>query len=234
MLLMNNQPLVSVIISVFNDEKNIKKAVNSILNQSYENFEICILDDGSTDNTFSICQELNNQNSKIILLRNHQNQGLTKSLNTLIENSKGYYIARQDSDDVSHRNRLAEQVKFLNKFKLQICTTRARRIDSGKKIPGISFYIPTKFLIKYKNPFIHGTLLAKKELLVNVGKYDEKYRYAQDYFLFAKLNKLNVKIGKINKVLYDLNMENNISTKFKKEQKYFSKLVKKYIKENEV
>lgn len=228
---MNDQPLVSVIIPVFNDEQNIKRAINSILNQSYKNFEVCILDDGSTDNTFAICQELKSQNSNITLFKNNKNQGLTKSLNILIENANGFYIARQDSDDFSHQDRLVEQVNYLKKNKLQICTTRAKRIDSGRKIPGLSFFIPTKISIKYKNPFVHGTLLAQKNLLIEIGKYNEKFIFAQDYFLFAKLCKLNVKIGKINKVLYDLNMKNNISTKFKKEQDYFAKLVKLYIKE---
>lgn len=228
---MNNQPLVSVIISVFNDDKNIESSIKSILNQSYQNIEICVLDDGSTDETFLICNELKKNHNNIKLYKNQQNEGLTKSLNFLIDKSTGYFIARQDSDDISYKNRIFDQVYFLKNNNLKVCTSRAKIKNSNRKIPKISFYFPTRTLIKFKNPFIHGTLMIEKSLLLDIGKYNEKFKYAQDYMLFAKLTKNNIPIGKLNKVLYELNMKDNISTKYKEEQKYFSDLVKEYIKE---
>jgi len=228
----DNSPLISVIISVFNDEKNIEWSIKSLLNQTYENIEICIIDDGSTDDTYSICSSLNQQSNKIKLFQNKSNQGLTKSLNFLIEKCSGDFIARHDSDDFSHADRIQTQYQYLKRKKLKVCTTRASRMDTDKKIPGISYFIPQKILIYFKNPFIHGTLLIEKKLLTNIGNYNSYFKYSQDYMLFATLIKSKVKIGKVNKVLYDLNMDNNLSKNYKTEQQHFANLVKKYLRES--
>jgi hypothetical protein len=105
-------------------------------------------------------------------------------------------------------------------------------MDTDKKIPGISYFIPQKILIYFKNPFIHGTLLIEKKLLTNIGNYNSYFKYSQDYMLFATLIKSKVKIGKVNKVLYDLNMDNNLSKNYKTEQQHFANLVKKYLRES--
>lgn len=119
----SNKPLVSVILSVFNDDERIKEAVESILNQTYKNFELLIMDDGSTDRTFEIINSF--KNNKIKIFQNQKNIGLTKSLNILIKNSNGDYIARQDSDDISLHNRLDKQYNFMHNKNLDACTTRA-------------------------------------------------------------------------------------------------------------
>ena len=81
--------------------------------------------------------------------------------------------------------------------------------------------------MKFKNPFIHGSLLIRKEVLKEIGGYDENYYYAQDYMLFKQLIKNNYKIKTINRTLYSLNTLDNISTKFKAEQKMFADSIKK-------
>ena len=98
---MNNNDLVSVIMSTYNNEKSIESSVNSILNQTYKNIEFLIIDDFSTDNTFGILNNLKNSDERIKVYRNSNNIGLTKSLNKLISKSKGNYIARQDADDIT-------------------------------------------------------------------------------------------------------------------------------------
>ena len=223
-------PLVSVLISVHNDEKNIRNAINSILDQTYDNIEILIIDDASTDNSFNEIQTTIKGKKKVMCFQNKENVGLTKNLNFLIKNSQGELIARQDSDDISHPDRIEKQVKHLLDNNLDACTTRSTNLQNGKKIPGLSYYLPKKLIMRLKNPFIHGTLLIKKSVLDKVNYYNENYYYSQDYFLFAYLLKNNFNVRTLNESLYSLNTKNNISTNHKNEQMKYSIKVKEYWK----
>ena len=222
-----NEPLVSVIMSVFNEQKNVRESILSILNQSYSNFEFLIMDDGSTDETYKAINSI--KDKRIKLFKNTKNIGLTKSLNLLIKESKGELIARQDSDDISHFNRFQFEVNKILKLNIDAITTRAYINGSNKVIPGISYFLPNKIVIKFKNPFIHGTLMIRKETLINLGLYDENYIYAQDYKLFADIIRNNIKIYTSKKPYYILNTENNISSLKKAEQNKYADLVKSTI-----
>jgi hypothetical protein len=155
--------------------------------------------------------------------------GLTKSLNILIKKSSGQYIARQDADDISLHHRVQEQMQLLKSNNLDFCTTRAIIKDSMKLIPGVSSFLPKKIVLKFKNPFIHGTLLAKKTAINEIGNYDENFIYAQDYKLFYDLLKYNYNFRVILKPQYILNIKNNISENKKIEQNYFADCVRKKI-----
>jgi len=218
---------ISVLTSVYNDEENIGNAIESILNQEYENFEFLIMDDCSTDETRNICNKYSKKDKRIKIFRNSKNLGLTKSLNILIKNSSGFFVARQDSDDISYDKRLATQYKLLSETNIDGCTTLALIKDTNKVIPKFSRYVSPKLVIKYKNPFIHGTLMLKREVMNEIGFYNENFYYAQDYKLMKDLidKKYNLKI--ISKVLYQLNMNNNISKIHKKEQREYAQYVKK-------
>ncbi len=225
-----DKDLISVLMSVYNDELNIAKAIDSILDQTYKNIELLIMDDSSTDNTYKICKEYQNKNSeKIKLYKNDENIGLTKSLNKLIIKANGSYIARQDSDDISEEDRLEKQIKYMSQHNLDISYTRAYRKGTSKKIPRLSYYLPIKLLLKVKNPFIHGTLLCKQKVLKKINGYDEQFIFAQDYKLALDFIKAKFKVSILKTPLYHLNMENNISTKYKKEQKYFANCAKRNI-----
>lgn len=226
---MNNTNLVSVLMSTYNSQNTIRRSIESIINQTYSNIEFLIIDDGSTDNTYSICKEYKNNFDNVFVYKNKQNIGLTKSLNKLIRISKGYFIARQDADDYSQKNRIEKQLKYLQKNNLDGCSTRAKIIDSKRLIPGKSLYIPKKILLKFKNPFIHGSLLIKKENLIDVNCYDEEFFYAQDYKLIYDLLENKSKISIMKDPLYNLNMKNNISSKYKEKQKYYANCVRKKI-----
>ena len=218
-------PLISVLLSVYNDDKNIKTSIDSILSQSYKNIELLVIDDCSTDRTYDILKDIKDRRLRIF--RNKDNQGLTKSLNILIKESKGQILARQDSDDISLPTRLEVQFENLHNLQLDGCTTRAYIKNSKRSIPRLSHLLPLSFVIKYKNPFIHGTLMVKKSAVIDVGMYDENIVYAQDYKLFIELLKKNYKIKILKKKLYVLNMENNISSLRKEEQQYFFKKIQK-------
>ena len=212
-------PLISVLLSVYNDDKNIKTSIDSILSQSYKNIELLVIDDCSTDKTYEVLKEIKDIRLKIY--RNKENHGLTKSLNILIKKSKGQILARQDSDDISLPTRLEFQINNLYRSQLDACTTRAYIKNSKRSIPRISHLLPLSFVIRYKNPFIHGTLMIRKNAIIDIGLYDENIEYAQDYKLFIELLKKNYKIKILKKKLYVLNMENNISSLRKEEQQRF-------------
>ena len=220
---------ISVLMSVYNDEKRVSKSIESILNQTFQDFEYLILDDCSTDNTYEICNYYAKKNQKIKLMKNNQNLGLTKSLNLLISESNYELIARQDSDDESFKQRLEIQLKIIEKYNLDACTTLATIDELKGTRPFLSHLFPKKLIIKYKNPFIHGSLLIKKRVLENVGMYDEKFKFAQDYKLMFDLIRLNHKLKIINQPLYKLNLKDNISTRNIKEQNYYANCVKKEI-----
>ena len=217
----NSKPLVSVLMSVRNSEQTVEKSIKSILNQSYDYFEFLIVDDCSTDSTLEKLKILEKQDGRISIFTNSENIGLTKSLNKLIKNTKGELIARQDSDDYSNPERIYTQVRYLLKNNLDAVTSRALIIGSTKKIPGFSYFIPAKLLMKYKNPFINGSLIIKKQVLNDLGLYDENFYYAQDYKLYLDLLSKGYSIKAINKPLYNLNTINNISSNNKDEQKYY-------------
>lgn len=213
--------LVSVIMGVYNNEDTIKNAIESILNQSYKNIELIITDDNSSDKSLSIIKNYLNQKT-IKLIENKENIGLTKSLNLMIEASKGKIIARQDADDISLEKRIEVQVGQINKLNLDFVSSRAKNIQTNKNIPNISYNLPYKFLIKYKNPFIHGTLVIKKNVLLQLGNYDERFKYAQDYKLMIDAIDKNYKFKVLRKPLYLLNTKNNISNQYKDEQEFFA------------
>ena len=219
-----NSLLISVIMSVYNDESNITDSVNSILFQTEENLEFLIIDDGSTDNTFELLNTFKDKRIKIF--KNENNIGLTKSLNKLINSSKGEYIARQDSDDFSIQQRFQTQIEYIKDHNLDACTSRALIKSKKRIIPRYSYYFPNSLVMKYKNPFIHGSLMIKKDTIMSVGLYNEKFKYAQDYKLFDDLINANYRIGTIKEPLYYLNMENNISTLKLNEQQYYADCVR--------
>jgi len=220
---------ISVILSVFNGEKHIANAIESVLNQSFEDFEFLILDDASTDNTYNIIKSYQNIDKRIELLKNNSNIGLTKSLNTLISKAKYEYIARQDADDLRLVERFSSQLTVINSGDYDAVTTRAIIKGENTYTPNYSYYLPRRFVMKIKNPFIHGSLMIKKTVLYDLGKYNEKFYYAQDYKLMSDLVKKNYKTKIIKEPLYVLNQKNNISTNFKNSQEYFANCVKKNI-----
>ncbi len=224
-----SKALVSFIMSAYNSEETISKSIESMLNQTYENIEILIVDDCSDDNTYKICENYSRINENIFLFRNNKNIGLTKSLNKLLNHSKGTYIARQDADDTSMPERIEKQFEFIKSNRLDGCSARSNIIGHRGVIPGLSYYFPIKLIMKYKNPFIHGTLFIKKSVLSDLGGYDERFIYSQDYKLMSDILQKGYRVSIIKTPLYNLNFSNNISTKFKKEQQYYANCVKRNI-----
>ena len=221
--------MITVVMAVRNAEKTLSKAIESVLSQSYKNFEFFILDDASTDNSSKIIYEYSIKDTRIKLFSNKVNLGLTKSLNLLINQANNKYIARQDSDDISEISRFEKQVMYLEKSQYRACTSRATILNKSSKIPKFSYFLPNKFVIRFKNPFIHGSLMIEKKLLEEVGGYDENFYFSQDYKLFIDILNSGEKIKTLYEPLYILNMINNISTIYKDEQKSYAIKARKYL-----
>lgn len=227
---MNKEKLISIIMSVKDGANTVDLAIQSIINQTYTNFEFLIMNDGSTDDTAKVLEKFNKKDKRIKIYNNESNLGLTKSLNLLINLSSGEYIARQDADDYSAPERLITQLNYIENLGVDAVTSRANIIGKNKKIPGLSFYLPVQILVRYKNPFIHGSLFIKRDVLNKIGNYNEEFRYSQDYKLFMDLLNSGYKIKNQNKTLYSLNMEKNISNRHASEQKYYFDCARKNIK----
>ena len=223
---MSKKKFISVIMSCFNNEDSIQSSVESILNQSYQEFEFLIVDDCSKDNTFEILNDLNTKDERIKLFKNDKNIGLTKSLNFLISKSHGEYVARQDADDKSKENRFEIQIRNMLNYNLDACSTKALIIGSNRTIPNFSYYLPLGFVLRYKNPIIHGSLIIKKEVLKKINFYDENFLYSQDYELIIRMYNEKFKIKILKDVLYELNMKNNISTLNSEQQKYYAQVAR--------
>ena len=151
-------------------------------------------------------------------------------MNLLINEAKGDFIVRQDADDISYVNRLRSQIDILSKSKFSACTTRAKIMGTNNIKPKYTYLLPKKMVIKFKNPFIHGTLAVKKKVLNELGNYDENFYFAQDYKLFSKMIEQGYKIKYLSNVLYEINMKDNISSNFLKQQSYYANCVKNNIK----
>jgi radical SAM superfamily enzyme YgiQ (UPF0313 family)/GT2 family glycosyltransferase/Tfp pilus assembly protein PilF len=186
----NANPCISVVMSVYNDESHVNEAVKSILNQSFVNFEFIIIDDCSTDNTLSVLQSISD--SRIRIIRNNKNLGLTKSLNIGMRAAKGKYIARMDSDDISLSHRLQTLYDFLEKNADYVVAGSSSYIinDSGD----ITRYLHSpcedheiRSFIRNDNPMCHGSIMMRKVDVMEIGGYDENYMYSQDYELWTRL-----------------------------------------------
>ena len=106
-------PSISVIMGIYNCKETLADAIESIINQTYTDWELIMCDDGSTDNTYQIAESYSEKYSNIILIQNECNRGLNYTLNHCLKYAKGKYIARQDGDDLSHEDRLKYEVEFL-------------------------------------------------------------------------------------------------------------------------
>ncbi len=185
------KPLVSVILPVYNGAKTIQRAVQSILLQTYGNFELIVINDGSIDNTRSI---LNNFNDRRLTVLEQGNKGIVISLNRGIEISKGQYIARADADEVSHPERLKKQVDFLEKNSDTGIVGTATEVVYPDGKTNIR-YRPADTASIIKNitkvcPFSHGSVLIRKSVFNKVGPYDLESSVnlnAEDFDMWIKI-----------------------------------------------
>lgn len=211
-------PLVSVLIPCYNAELYVEQAVRSILDQSYKNLEIIVINDCSTDNTGLILEKLAAEDSRIKYIINPKNLKLIDTLNKGLLLCTGKYIARMDADDISHKNRIKIQVNFLELHpEISIVGTGIQVFGDG--IPKKKLFNPSNhndIIAKLFTacPLFHPTVMFKSSLTkTNYFNYDLNFFRAEDYHLWVKLAINNIKFSNIPKILLDYRILPNSETK---------------------
>lgn len=200
-------PKISVIMGVYNTPiEYITTAIESILNQTYQDFEFIICNDFCTDNTFEFIKEKYKENSKIVWLENDKNRGLAYTLNHCLKYAKGEYIARMDSDDISLPERFEKQIQILENNKdIGVINCNINVFDE-KGIYGERIY--NEFISKkdfiLNNPIVHPSVMVRKKSYDKVGNYrdiDITYRN-EDYDLFMRMQIANIKMYTLQEKLF--------------------------------
>jgi glycosyltransferase involved in cell wall biosynthesis len=217
-------PFVSVILPVYNGADYLSKAIESILSQSYKDFELIIINDGSSDNSLKIAQAYKDQDARIVLI-SQKNIGLVGTLNKGISLAKGQYIARMDQDDLSLENRFFEQVKLLE-LGYDLCGCHFHFINESGLLSksrvvsvGVDFQA---VILSRSTPFAHGSIMIRKSFLDdnNLRYSHDRYTSAEDYYLWVQCFERGAKITNVDEYLFlyrdfdlslsKLNARNNI------------------------
>lgn len=190
--MINSLPTVSVIMGIYNCETTIEAAINSILNQTYQDFELIMCDDKSTDHTLTIARSYASEfPEKIVLLENKKNEGLNFTLNRCLLVAKGKYIARMDGDDISLPERFETEVSFLEQNKNVAIVGAAMDVFDDKGTWGKHIYLknPQKKDFLKGTPFGHPVCMVRKKAYMDVKGYSEssKLLRVEDYHLWIKM-----------------------------------------------
>jgi glycosyltransferase involved in cell wall biosynthesis len=233
---MQNNFLVSIVLSTRNRAEYITKALQSVLNQSYKNIEVIVVNDGSTDKTSEIISAFAQKDNRIIILTNKVNLGFVKSLNKGIAFSHGKYIARIDDDDFwSDSKKLEEQVRFFESnpnYVLTgggtICIDERGREISRYQLPEKDEDIRKRIL--FDNCFVHSTVVFEKKAFEKSGGYDKNFIGMEDWDLWMRMGKIGkfynfpkyftyyLKQSRNN--LSNLNIRNNLRNQIRMRKKY--------------
>lgn len=222
------QKMISVLMPVYNGEKYLAEAIDSILKQSFGNFELLILlEYGSNEESKRIIASYSDDRIRVI--KNSERLGLPLSLNKGIDLARGKYIARMDTDDVSLIDRFKVQYEFLEAHpEISLCGSSIRINGKGKKMPVFESTEAIKFGAYFECPFYHPTVMWRKDDLVRENLYYKNLPQSEDYDLWvraicslqvANINKvlLNYRIHSSNKSVLGINILNKIDNEVKRE-----------------
>ncbi|MDD5453898.1 MAG: glycosyltransferase [Candidatus Ratteibacteria bacterium] len=214
-------PKVSVVMSLYNGKKYLMEAINSILNQTFRDFEFIIIDDGSDESVHNMLSTLADE--RIKLITNEKNIGLTASLNKGLFKASGEFIARQDADDMSEPSRFYEQVSYLDKHpEIGVVGTSTTIInENGEKVDYWDAVQNPMGLLKTGNRLTHGSVMLRRTVMDDIGKYDYHFKYAQDYEYWLRVSKKH-QIRNIPVRLYQSRFHNRMlsTTKIKEQAQY--------------
>jgi glycosyltransferase involved in cell wall biosynthesis len=217
-------PKVSVIMSVYNGEKYLREAIDSILGQTFKDFEFLIIDDGSTDSSADIVRSYCDPRIRVF---KQENAGLTKSLNKGLKLANGDYIARQDADDISLPFRLEKQVEFLDKHTdVVIVSSNIEFMDDrgeslGKTDRATDSDLIAWYLLFYNHIGGHSQVMFRHQPVMKLGGYSEALRCTQDYELWVRLAKSHEIVILPDVLLRWRKHDDNISVKNRDEQKLY-------------
>lgn len=225
-----SKPFVSVFIPVYNSEKYIGEAIESILNQTYRNFELIIVDDGSTDNTIQVINKYTD--NRIRVVQNKKNMGIPYTRNIGLNEARGKYLVLMDADDISYPTRIETQVNYMeNNPNIVAAGTAYKHIGNTKKKrvinkKGMSSNL-TKIKLLFGSPLANATSIIRLSIVREKNlKYDEEFFVAQDYKFWVELSKYG-ELAVIPKLLYKYRIGHMNITK--KSRELYSKERKKLV-----
>lgn len=197
-------PAISVILPVFNGEAYLRQAIDSILNQTFIDFELIIVDDGSTDHSQEIIQSYGD--ARIHAILNPSNLGLVGALNVGIDHARGKYIARQDQDDISEQSRLKLQFLKMEEDLIDICGTRWVSVDSNGKVLSTAETplneVAILSCLATTVPFAHGSVMMRRSFMSEHHlQYDNEY-LAEDFYLWIRFAQAGARFANLDQALY--------------------------------
>lgn len=211
---MHATPKISVVLPVYNSEKYLEKAINSILNQTFNDFELIVVNDGSTDKSVNIIKKFMLLDKRIKLI-DRNNKGIVSSLNEAINLSKGEYIARMDADDICLPSRFKDQIEYMKKNDLDLCGTWVEPFNEVKK-HNISRFPVNHSDIVVSSLFYccinHPSVMVRSKVFDKL-KYEDIA--AEDYYLWYEMIANNFKMGNLPKVLLKYRLHNEQITRNK-------------------
>lgn len=186
--------MLSVLMPFYNSEKSIEKAIDSILKQTFWDFSLYLIDDCSEDNSLSIAENKKKKDSRIIIIKNVEKLGISKSLNAIIPKLYTKYVARMDADDYSYKERFHDQINFLeSNQETDILGTNVDYFDIKGNFKSSSNLPLTDILIKKQlsknNVLIHPSIMMKTKFLKEIKGYNNFFINAQDYDLWLRARK---------------------------------------------
>jgi glycosyltransferase EpsE len=204
---LEKEPKVSIIMGIYNCELTIAESIESIINQTYTNWELIMCDDFSKDKTFEIAKSYENKYpQKIKVIKNKRNLTLGPTLNKCIDIASGEYIARQDADDISHKDRIKIQVEFLENNKdIDLVGSNMKSFNElGEQGTHCMQAHPQKFDLVKGVTFAHPTIMIKSEVMKNLNGYciEEYAKQLEDYELWIRFFKEGYKGENLDKSLY--------------------------------
>lgn len=187
-------PLISIVMSNWNGEIYLRSSIESMLRQTFRDFEYIILDDGSTDNSRNIITQYAKTDSRITPIFFETNRGLTHALNHGIGLARGKYIVRMDSDDISLPDRLEKQIEYMEKPEhahVGVCGSFCEVIDKQGERVGLKKFPVTDEQIRkaiwYRNPLQHSTTIIRKTCFDTVGLYNPRFMQTEDFELWMRI-----------------------------------------------
>ncbi|MCD7818689.1 MAG: glycosyltransferase [Lachnospiraceae bacterium] len=208
------RPQISVIMGIYNCADTLPESIESIINQTFKDWELILCDDGSSDNTYQVARQYKAKYpEKIVLLRNKKNRGLNYTLNRCLRAAKGEFIARMDGDDRCPVNRFTKELEVLRRESdIAIVSTDMGFFDETGVWGNIShpeYPSPTDFL--HGTPFCHAPCMVRKTAYDKVGGYSESDRLlrVEDYHLWIKMYSAGFKGKNIHETLYYMRDDRN-------------------------
>lgn len=180
---------VSILLATRNRAGLLTQAIASLQRQTYQAIEICVLDDGSVDDTPLVLDRLAGADPRIRWWRNEQSLGLSRALNFLLAKATGTWLARMDDDDLAYPERIATQLDYMQAHRLDVCGTWYRRVAGWRRSfarPAVSHEAIRAELL-FQPPLLHPSVTMRRTLIERAGGYPEDSPHAEDYALWIKL-----------------------------------------------